>query len=220
MKFPVIPINIGQYIPVPPLQGSKFEDTKTGVLDFGTRYTQIVKTDLTTTWTIPHSSFDYSRIDQPYAMLVSYRWSPDGEYVYLYPYSLFGPGGFKDSSVMGTLINELYRFNLQNGELEPVLSYKTFKDFEISPDSHWLIYSEAKYPGVLHFRDLNSGDEKELVLDNAVLAAGAFTWTRDSSSVVIFTGFEKVGEKWGKRSFCYRSLHYGYAADDGEKTHN
>ena len=34
-----------------------------GLVDFGTRYTEIIKTDLSKTWIIPHSSFDYSAIN-------------------------------------------------------------------------------------------------------------------------------------------------------------
>lgn len=179
-----------------PTTGNKFSDSETDDLDFGSRYTNVVKTDLTKTWTILHSSFDYSRINKSDAFIQSFRWTTDGKYVYLYPKNLFGPSGFKDSFFMGTLINDLYRLNLHTGDFEPVLSYRQYKDFEISPDDHWLIYSEIKQPGVLHIRDLNTGIEKLVTLNGKILAAGAFTWTRDSSSVVIFSGYEKTGGEW------------------------
>ncbi len=179
-----------------PTTGDKFKDVEEGILDFGTRYTQIVKTDLKKTWTIPHNTFDYSRINRFDALLQSYRWTANGKYVYLYPMYYPGSDGFKDSFFMGTEIRDLFRLNLQTGEFEPVLGYKTFKDFEISPDDRWLIYSEIERPGALNIRDLNTGNEKEVALGDKILAAGAFTWTRDSSSVVIFTGYEKTGGEW------------------------
>lgn len=179
-----------------PTTGNKFTDAETDNLDFGTRYTNVVKTDLTKTWTIVHSSFDYSRINRIDALLQSYRWTADGKFVFLYPTYYPGGDGFKDSFFMGTEIRELYRLNLQAGIFEPVLLYKEFRDFEISPDDHWLIYSEIEHPGALHVRDLDTGSEKQVTLNGKILAAGAFTWTRDSSRVVIFSGYEKTDGEW------------------------
>lgn len=175
-----------------PDSGNITDNWTPGVVDFGTRYTQIVKTDRTKTWTIIHSTFDFSRINRPDALLIPYCWSGNGKYVYVYPDYYPGPsGGFKDSFYLGTRIDDLYRLNLQNGDFEPVLLVNTFADFEISPDGNWLIYSETDRPDVMHLRDLNTNSETEIRLNKKIIAMGAFTWSRDSSSVLIFAGYGK-----------------------------
>src|SRR5688572_23746532 len=121
-----------------PVPENKKDKYIPGIVDYSTRYTQLVKTDLSKTWTIQHSKFDYSIIDRPDALMNPFRWTSDGKYLYLFPRYYPGPSGFPASAFLHTHISSLYRINLENGYFELVLQSSEFVALAISPDDNFL----------------------------------------------------------------------------------
>lgn len=162
-----------------------------GVVDYGKRYTKIVKTDMSTTWTIQHDRFDYSVIDRPDAFLSPYLWTADGKYLYLFPRNLFGPDGGPQSGYFRSYINDLYRINLVTGEFGPFLKSDQFGNFAFSRDDQLLVYSDKVEPDVIHIRNVESETDLQVKLYEDIVASGGFTWNSDSTKVVIFVGYGK-----------------------------
>jgi hypothetical protein len=155
--------------------------------DYGTRYTQLVKTDLSQTWVIQHNSFDYSEIDRQDAYLAPFRWTADGKYVYLFPHSYPGTSGGPAWSILSTITNSLYRVNLENGNFELVISNSEFSALEISPDDKFLVYSDWNEPARIHLRDLESSEDLSIKLNQDVIASGQYIWDPESE-MVVFVG--------------------------------
>jgi hypothetical protein len=172
-----------------PLPISKDAKWTPGVIDYGRRYTQITKKDLSQTWIIQHNTFDYSIIDRPDAMLEPYRWTTDGKYVYLYPSFYPGPGGGPDSYVLLTHINSLYRINLEAGDFELVLGSDQFGALELSPNDQLLAYSEMDNPQIIHIKNMDSGNDLQIKLQEDNFISGAFVWNSDSTKVVFTLGY-------------------------------
>jgi hypothetical protein len=179
-----------------PLPKNKKDQWTPGVTDYGTRYTQITKTDLSQTWIIKHNTFDYSSIDRPDAMLSPYRWTADGKYLYLYPIYYPGGSGFPESAFLYTQINSLYRINLENGAFEPVLQKGQFDAFKLSPDDQFLAYSEHARPDVIHVKAMENGNDLQVKLNEDIVAAGAFIWNAESTMVVFTIGYGKKSDDW------------------------
>lgn len=167
-----------------------------GVVDFGTRYTQLTKNDLSQTWIIQHKTFDYSIINRPDALLVPYRWTTDGKYLFLFPESYPGASGFPLSAFLYTNINSLYRINLETGYFELVLRSDQFDALALSPDDRLLAYSERDKPNIIHIRNMASGDDLRVELHENIIASGAFIWNSDSTQVVFTVGYHKKSEDW------------------------
>lgn len=167
-----------------------------GVVNYGTRYTQITKNDLSQTWIIQHNTFDYSVIDRPDALMMPYRWTADGKYLYLYPRYYPGPGGFPESVYLTTLINNLYRINLETGDFELVLRRDQFGDLEFSPNDQFLAYSEQERPDIIHIKNMENGKDLQVKLNEAIIASGAFVWNSNSTKVVFTIGYGKQSEDW------------------------
>jgi len=162
-----------------------------GVVDYGTRYTQLVKTDLSKIWTIQHDIFDYSIIDRPDALLAPYRWTGDGKFVYLHPASFPGGGGGTDSRELKYDIDDLYRINLETGKFELVLARDQYSALELSPNAKLLAYSERDIPDIIHVKDMETGIDLQVKLNEEIIAAGGFVWNSESSKVVITIGYGK-----------------------------
>jgi hypothetical protein len=165
-----------------------------GVDNYGNRYTQIIKADLSQTWIIKHSTFDYSIINRPDAMLSPFRWTEDGKYLYLYPRYYPGGSGFRESANLQTNISSLYRINLETGIFELILQSGQFGALELSPDGHFLAYSEQSTPDIIHVRNMDNGNDLAIKLNEKIIAAGAFVWNLESTKVVLTAGYGKLGE--------------------------
>lgn len=161
-----------------------------GVVDYGTRYTQVSKTDFSRTWTIRHNVFDYSIIDRPDAWLFPYRWTVDGKYLYLCPLYYPSGSGYPTSVALQTLLNDLYRINLETGYFELVLSGNQYGAFSLSPDDQTLFYSDHDRPDILFARNMGTGEERFVKLNETIIAAGAFVWNMDGSKIVVTVGYE------------------------------
>lgn len=167
-----------------------------GVVDFGTRYTQIIKNDLSKTWTIQHSTFDYSIIDRPDALMIPYRWTADGKYLYLYPRYYPGGSGFPQSAFLNTHINSLYRINLETGKFTLFLKRDQFGAFALSPNDQLLAYSENDKPDVVHIWNIETDTDLQVKLNEKIVAAGAFIWNSESTKVIFFAGYGKQSDNW------------------------
>lgn len=167
--------------PIPANQNDRWTP---GVVDYGTRYTQIIKTDLTRTWTIQHSSIDYSIINRPDAMLAPFRWTADGKYLYLYPHSYPGPSGGLFSAHLRTPISDLYRIDLETGEFGLFFPGGQFDALSLSPNDQYLVYSNPILTDIIHVR--NTQDEKDVAVkfNEDVIATGGFVWDSASTRVV------------------------------------
>jgi hypothetical protein len=160
-----------------------------GSVDYGTRYTQLIKNDLSKTWIIPHSSFDYSIIDRPDAMMLPFEWTADGKFLYLYPAYYPAGSGYPISYFFYSHINDLYRINLETGEFRLYLKRDQFSDIAFSPDDRFLVYSEYKNSDVIHIKNLETNNDRQVELNENIVVAGRFVWNEESIKVVIFAGY-------------------------------
>jgi hypothetical protein len=184
--------------PKPPSEESQWTP---GAVDYGKRYTQIIKTDLTVIWTIQHKIFDYSIIDRPDALLIPYRWTTDGRFLYLFPRYYPGPSGGTDSSFLITRINDLYRINLDTGDFELVLRGEQYGAFALSPNDKLLVYSEHDRPHIIHVKDMEKGADVQVNLNEDIIVAGGFVWNPESTMVVATVGYGKqAGDLYGDLS--------------------
>jgi hypothetical protein len=167
-----------------------------GVVDYGKRYTQITKNDLSQTWIIQHNTFDYSIIDRPDALLFPYRWTADGKYLYLFPTYYPGKSGLSQSGNLYTHISSLYRINLETGDFELVLRRDQFGALELSPDDQFLAYSEQDNPDIIHIKNMESSNDFQVKINEDIIASGVFVWNPESTKVVFAVGYEKQSEDW------------------------
>ena len=179
-----------------PISSNKSDEWTPGIVDYGTRYTQIIKNDLSKTWTIQHDTFDYSIIDRPDALMSPVRWTADGKYLYLHPLYYPGASGFPRSYFLYADTNNLYRINLETGEFNLFLKSDQYNDFAFSPDDKFLIYSDYEKPDMIHLRNLETNDDLQIDLNENIVAAGAFIWDAKSTEVVFFTGYSKQSDDW------------------------
>jgi hypothetical protein len=179
--------------PIPKNENDKWTP---GVVDYGTRYTELVKTDLSKTWTIQHKSFDYTIIDRPDALMVPFWWTADGRYLYLYPRNYPGGSGFPRSAFLYSHISNLYRINLETGVFEPFLTSDHFGAIAFSPDSRFLVYSDRAQTDVIHIKNMETGDSSQVKLYEDIVASGAFLWSTDSTKVVFTAGYGNQSNDW------------------------
>jgi hypothetical protein len=182
----------------PPSQNNREGKGAAGPVDYGTRYTQFIKTDLSQSLVIEHKNFDYSWIDRQDALLNSYRWTADGRYVYLFPVYYPGPGGGPSSRMLRTGVGSLYRFNLENGDFEPATPDNSYSAMEISPNDQFLVYSDWDEPDRIHLWDLESASGSSVKLNQDVIASGGFAWGVNSEFVVFVAAQENDDPASGK----------------------
>lgn len=179
-----------------PVPANKKDMWTPGVVDYGTRYTQLVKSDLSKTWTIQHSTFDYSIIDRPDALMTPFRWTADGKFLYFYPRYYPGGSGFPQSAFLYTHINSLYRINLETGEFELFLKRDQFGALAFSPNDQFLAYSEYDKPNIIHIKNMETNEDSQIEIQEDFVATGAFIWHPDSAKVVFFAGYGKQSDDW------------------------
>jgi hypothetical protein len=156
-----------------------------GIVDYGTRYTQVTKTDFSQTWTIQHNTFDYSAIDRPNALMQPYRWTADGKYLYLYLDIYPGRGdGWCSLSCYLPNRNELYRLSLDSGNFEVILPYtNNGYSYSLSPNDQYLAYSIPDKK-IVHIRDMSNNSERQIELEGDYVLTGAFVWSTDSTKLL------------------------------------
>jgi hypothetical protein len=151
-----------------------------GAVDLGSRYTKLIKTDFSQSWTISYNDFRWS--NKPDVYLSVYRWTQDGHYVYLEPglpggSGFYAPGYFWNS-------NHLYRLNLISGKFETILSdSENGFAFSLSPDGQYLAYANALEKKVVHIRNMSSGEEQQFLLDGDYVLTGTFVWKLDNTKL-------------------------------------
>lgn len=161
----------------------------------GKRYTQITKSDSSQTWIIYDNSLD-PIINSVGAFMIPYRWTEDGKYLYLRPYYSSSGSGYPQSNFLYTYISDLYRINLDTGYFELILQSDQYGALELSPDGHFLAYSEKINPDIIHIRNMETGNDQQIKLNENIVAAGAFIWNSESTKVVFFVGYENKGGNW------------------------
>jgi hypothetical protein len=152
-------------------------------VDYLSRYTRVVKTDLTQSWTISYKNLIWANI--PIAYLKSYKWSRDGKYLFLVAYTCCYDGYFASNYFHNESI--LYRLNLDTGIFETILTGA--HSLEISPDDQYLIFTNRDNPDAVYIRNLSNGTDKQVQFDKDVVAAGIFAWAPDSSQVIFGAGY-------------------------------
>lgn len=167
-----------------------------GLVDYGTRYTQVVKKDLSKIWTITHGDYENLVHDRPDVFMRVYRWTQNGNYLYLYARSFPAPSGYQQSSMLRTLINNLYRLNLITGEFELVIAKNQFDAFALSPNDQFLVYSENKKPYIVHVKNMETGNEQSIKLDEEITVAGSFVWNAESTKIVFALGYGEESNNW------------------------
>ena len=162
--------------------------SNSGVVDPSKGYTTVINHDLSQTWIISHEGLDWRDIQQP--SLSTYRWSADGSYLYLVPFTYPGASGFNASSFFGG-DSVLYRLNLGSGEFETILPESgNFSSFALSPDDQILAYVTMDEQGVVYLRNMDTGEETAYPLDGDFVNTGAFVWTPDSNQVIFASAIE------------------------------
>lgn len=159
-----------------------------GVVDFGKRYTKLVKTDFSQNWIISHKDFSWS--GRPHALLYSLLWTQDGKYVYLIPAHYPSGDGFdaRDYFWDG---KALYRFNLSSGDLLSILPYANrVYAYSLSPNEEYLVYSTPEKKGIVHIQNMNNGIEQQVEIEGNYVLTGAFVWNYDSTQLFFASALE------------------------------
>lgn len=168
--------------------------------EYEKRYTQVMRNDGTRTWKISHRDFAWSQRQD--ALLATYRWTHDGRYLYLRPYTYPSPsGGFTALTYFTRGGSALYRLNLETGEFESILSDNPRQlSFVLSPDDRYLIYTDTEEKYVVHIWDVNDSREIQIFqLEPKYILAGAYEWKPDSSMVIFAAAID--GWDTGKAGF-------------------
>lgn len=174
-----------------PLANTWTDSWTPGVLDFGTRYTQIINVHNSKSWIIQHNTFDYSIIDRPDALLAPFHWTEDGKFLYLYPARFPSGSGGADSRMLKDLIDDLYRINLETGKFELIIARNQYNALALSPDNKHLAYSEQRTPDIVHIKNMETGSDLQVKLNEDIIVAGRFVWNSESTKVVFAVGYSK-----------------------------
>ncbi len=153
-----------------------------GAVDYGSRYTKLLRTDLSQSWTISHRDFSWS--NRPDAYLSVRWWTQDGNFVYLVPVISQSGCGYSPQAYF--LDGEtLYRLNLNSGEFEVVLPSLTGSyAYSLSPNGKYLAYSMTDEPRLIHIRNFANNSEQQITLDGDYVLSGAFVWEVNSQELI------------------------------------
>jgi len=159
-----------------------------GAVDYGLRFTEIIRTDGSTNWKIMHSQFAWS--NRPDAMLSTYRWSQDGQYLYAKPAVYPSGDGYLPRDLF-TDGSALYQVDLKSGHLAAVLPYTgRLYGYSLSPNDGLLAYSVPDEHRVVHIMDVASGLEMSVHVGEEYDIVGAFAWTEDSTNIFFAAGLQ------------------------------
>jgi len=167
-------------------------------------YVRVFRVDGSKSWKVSLDGFSWNTDENdPLARLISYRWMNDNKSVYLRPVCCY------DLSNHGTISDAygLYLLDLQTGELSTVLSGENNDaspfSVSISPDEKYLVYVDlANTPNILNISNLQTRQERAIMLDEHYKDTGAFVWTSDNGSLI----FTAVYDGWEKSSLYLLEL--------------
>jgi len=143
--------------------------------------------DPTITWELPYgetygASYENGWI---YGILDPIHWSPDGLYLYLTPRPWGMDGGCPPLNLGGYA---LLRFSLHTGQISitiPPVDDRQFYGFVFSQDGRFLAYWRVgDVPSNLNIRNLITGEEIYVPLDNQYSDIGFIIWSPDFSRIV------------------------------------
>lgn len=159
----------------------------------GETITKIIKSDSSKEWTVSFAETYGKDLDERYyhggrllAYLAPYKWSDDGQYLYLGAHlELFGDGPNLSSTADGLL-----RINLSNGNVEDLITYSVGGfEFQVSPNEKYLAYTWNN----IHLVDLKSKKETQISIPDKHFDLGFLAWSPDSKKLVFTTVKE---EQW------------------------
>lgn len=158
-------------------------------LDSKTKYTQVVSSDGTRSWIISHQDFEWSTGSDK-AKLKPYRWTLDGNYVYLVAERPGGSGFDTERQFMNGIV--LYRLDLNTGEFITVLLAKGWQGmaYSLSPDNYYLAYAFPEEKNIVYIRDMESGETKEIQIGNNYILTGALVWEPNSAKLVFASALD------------------------------
>jgi hypothetical protein len=115
----------------------------------------------------------------PEYMTRAIYWTNDEHYVYLTAF----PVGYDPLGPFLGNGTALFQVNLEDGEIQTVLSPYYFYSISISPTGKYLAYVIFDEPLELVIQDLQSGEKWQTKLEPKYTQAGAFDWPSDESKV-------------------------------------
>jgi hypothetical protein len=123
----------------------------------------------------------------PHPGLKIYGWSKDSRYLYFY-YAFSPDGGDRAFWWDGF---DLQRINVQNGEIELVISAEGFVAFSFSPDETQIAFTRAEdFPSIIFVRDLTTGTEKTayvIFASKNYVRVGGIRWAKSGNELVFHT---------------------------------
>lgn len=150
-------------------------------------YTKVIDSDGSKVWKISYESFP---LPGRYEFICGYEIDAAGDFLYLVPSNIFGRDGWCLSCLFG-YGSPLYRLELSSGKLTTILPYIDdgyYVDISISPDVRYLVYSDSRDGNNVHLKDLVSGKDIKIELENIYVINGGFTWTLDGKSLIFAAG--------------------------------
>ncbi len=132
-------------------------------------YTKIINSDNSKIWNISYESLP---LPGNYEFLSGYAIDPIHNFLYLVPNNFFGGDGWCPVCFFG-YGSPFYRLNLSSGEIATILPYIEngyYVDTAISPDVHYLVYSDSRDGNHVYIKDLNNGSDKKLNLKKFMLS--------------------------------------------------
>lgn len=152
-------------------------------------YTKIINSDNSKTWNISYESLP---LPGNYEFLSGYAIDPIHNFLYLVPSNFFGRDGWCPVCFFG-YGSPLYRLNLSSGEITTILPYIEngyYVDSAISPDIHFLAYSDSRDGNHVYIKDLNNGSDQKIELEKVYVINGGFTWTPDGKNLILAAGID------------------------------
>ena len=147
-------------------------------------YTKIVNSDGSKVWKIYYESLP----PDGYEFIKGYEIDPVNNLLYLVPGHFMSGDGWCPSCLFGHG-SALYRLDLSSGKVTPVLLPDYYYvDMSISPDMHYLAYSNTYDSNIVYIKDLLGDDDKKIELDKIYVLNGGFTWTPDSKKLIFAAG--------------------------------
>ena len=150
-------------------------------------YTKIINSDSSKIWSISYESLP---LPGNYEFISGYTIDSIHNFLYVVPSNFSGRDGWCPSCLFG-YGSPLYRLDLSSGKITSILPYIDdgyYVDISISPDVRHLVYSDSRDGNNVHLKDLISGSDTKIELENIYVINGGFTWTLDGKSLIFAAG--------------------------------
>lgn len=165
--------------------------------NYKTRYTLIANHDGLKVWRI-----SYENIKLPYnaEFLSGSQADNSGNFLYLVPSNLFGPGGGHPLSYLFGSGKGLYSIDLESGELDEILGKIEngyYIDISMTSDSHYLAWSTSTEKNSLYLKDLINEKTTLVKIDQNYQTVGALTWSPDNKTIIFAASMFELEDTTG-----------------------